>query len=293
MPFQIATFRQHLSTANANYSRHKDSSMAPLEALLATMPGLGPAQWPHVQPLWGSVPHAKQQKYALAGNYIKQFIPALVDAIPCKPKMSFVGYKVMKGPFEGNDDYPLRFYHQHTLTWESSNGHMQSLANVGTRENVTSRTHPASAPFHQVICGNIPISFTQGATTNAGADSGSNGDDHSIGNPALILRRPIVGGSVIADQVYEYTTDGTNWLPIPGAVYEIEKGVRPRNGELVFYFRKQSVNNNLSNRFHFEIEYSIGPEIDTNITRIPVWPAGFASDARLQDYTSRIVARRQ
>jgi len=39
------------------------------------------------------------------------------------------------------------------------------------------------------------------ATTNAGANSGSNGDDNSIGNPALILRRPIATGTAVTGKV--------------------------------------------------------------------------------------------
>ncbi|WP_281558236.1 hypothetical protein [Thalassomonas sp. RHCl1] len=293
MPFSIDTFRQYLKMANDKYAKHKDSSMSPLERHLAGLHAVGATQLPAIQALWGAVPYAKQTKYAGASMYLKQFLPGLVDATPCKPKMEFESYKVAKGPFAGQTDYLVRAYHRHKLTWQSSNGHMGSLANVGTREQVTHRTNPAAAPFHAVLCGSIPLTFTQGATTNAGADSGINRDDHSIGNPALILRRPLTAGSVIADQVYQYTTDGTTWLPIPGATYEIEKGVRLQGGNLVFYFRKEGTNNRLANRFHFEVEYAIGPAITTTITRIPVPPFSYLPMANLSDHTSRIVAQRQ
>jgi len=292
MPFNITTFKQYLTTANPKYSKHKDSSVVPLERHLSTLVAVGPAQLAGIQALWGAIPQLKQRKYAGAGAYLKQFVPALVDAIPCKPKMEFNDYRVLKSDFAGNNDYPLRYYHKHILTWQSSNGNMADLQNVGTRENVTHRTNPAATPFHPVFCGRIPMQFTQGATTNAGANSGSNGDDHSIGNPALILRRPIATGSVVIDQVYEYTTDGVTWLPIPGATYQIEKGVRVRGGNNVFYFSKQSVGN-ISNDFHFEIEYAIGPVVNTTATSIPVVPFSFCSIANLSDYTSRVVSQRQ
>ena len=96
---------------------------------------------------------------------------------------------------------------------------------------------------------------------------------------------------MISDQVYEYTTDGIRWLPIPGARYEIEKGVRNSGGGKVFFFRKQTVSPT-KHPFHFEVEYPIGPPPQSKIDKIPVYPAGFIPTANLQDYASRIVSLR-
>jgi len=267
MPFNITTFKQYLTMANSKYSKHKDSSVAPLERHLNGLVAVGPAQLTGIQTLWGAIPHLKQQKYAGAGAYLKQFVPALVNAIPCKPKMEFLEYRVLKANVGGHNDFPFRHYHKHVFTWQSSNGNMADLQNVGTRENVAHRTNP-------------------------GANGGRNEDDHSIGSPDLILRRPIGLGSVVIDQVYEYTTDGVTWLPIPGATYQLEKGVRVQGGNNVFYFSKQSVGN-ISNDFHFEIEYAIGPVVNTHLTRIGVIPFRYCTIANLSDYTSRVVRQRQ
>jgi hypothetical protein len=289
MPFNIATFRQYLHTANPTYSRLTSSSIQPLENRLAILGAtVGPAVLNQIQPLWAVVPYDKQQKYAAPIGYLKQFVPTLADAIPALPRMAYMEFKVMFMTIGGNARYPARFYHVHRLTWQSSNGRMASLAQVGTRERVTHRTNPAGPPFDALINANIPMAFTQGALTNAGAQGGSNYDDHSTGNPALIVRRPLGVGSVIADQIYEYTADGATWHPIPGAQYEIEKGVRMAGGQHVFFFRKQSAPPH-ANVFHFEVEYPIGPAHPVPGNRIPVVPAGFAAPAQINTYASRII----
>lgn len=291
MPFSINIFRQRLYLANPDYSHYKDSSLAPLENQLAALAGaVGPATLAQIQPLWTVVPYAKQQRYAGAIGYLKQFVPTLVDAIPVSPRMEYREFKVLLNPrlFGGIPNYPMRFYHVHRLVWQSSNGHMASLANVGTRERVTHRTNPAGPPFDAVINASIPMAFTQGATTNAGAQSGENYDDHSTGNPSLIVRRPLAIGSVIADQDYEYTTDGVAWHPIPGARYEIEKGIRMHAGQFVFFFRKQSAPPH-ANLFHFEVEYPIGPSHPVPGNRIDVIPPGFLPLANIYTYASRVI----
>ena len=288
MPFNIDTFRQHLKNANSSYSRFKESSLEPLEKLLEQLgTTVGPTNLQQIQSVWAAVDHEKQQKYVEAAVYLKQFVPELVHAIPVKPEMEFIEFRVMFSPLGDIDKYPMRFYHVHSLTWKSSNGDLDSLNNVGTRERVTHRTNPAGPPFNSVNAG-IPMTFTQGATTANGANCGSNKDDHSIPNPSLNVDRPIVNGSVIADQVYEYTTDGVNWYPIPGAAYEIEKGVRDYSGQKVFFFRKQSAAPN-QNNFHFEVEYPIGPALPVPENRVPVIPAGFASKEQINNYTSRVI----
>lgn len=289
MPFNFATFQQHLQAANPHYSRFKESSMKPLENLLQNLgAAVGPQSLAQIQPLWAAVPHAKQQKYVQAATYLKQFVPALADAIPVSPKMEYVEFKVMFMQLGGNQNYPARFYHVHRLTWKSSNGNMTSLATVGTRERVTHRTPPAGPPFDAQLNAGIPMAFTQGADTNFGANTGENYDDHSTGNPSLIVRRPLAAGSVIADQVYEYTTDGHTWHRIPGADYEIEKGVRMVGGQYRFFFRKQSPPPH-ANRFHFEVEYPIGPQHPVPGNKIAVIPAGFATAADIRAHTSRVI----
>jgi hypothetical protein len=288
MPFVFATFQNHLNTADPHRSRFKESSFAELEDILA---GGMPWNMPHIQAVYGAIPHSKQVKYANACNYLKANVPGLADAIPAKPKMHYRYFKVLKMNHAGNPNYILRFYHAHEFTWISSNGHTASLANVGTRERVTWRTSPAAAPFVPAMHAGIPMTFTQGATTNAGADVCSNFDDHSIGNPDLIVQRPLAAGSAIADQVYEYTADGTNWYPIPGADFELERGVRQRGGRWVMYFRKQNAAGN-RRRFHFEVEYPLAPLAPPAppTVPIPVFPPSLATADIVQNYASRVIS---
>jgi hypothetical protein len=250
MPFVFATFQQHLRAANPNYSRIINSSFSQLENYLNGRT-LGPADFPRIQALYGAIPRDKQQKYSAAANYLKANVAGLADAIPSRPRMHYREFRVMFSPHGGIAKYPLRLYHVHELRWSSSNGEVSSLNTVGTRENVAHRTNPAGPPFDPAINGGIPMQFTQGATTNSGANTCSNYDDHSIGNPTLLVSRPLAAGSVIADQVYEYTTNGTNWYPIPETQFELEKGIRQSRGQMVFFFRKQNGVGN-PNKFHFD-----------------------------------------
>jgi hypothetical protein len=287
--FDISIFSYLLRTANPSYSHHKESSLSPLENYLRTLgPVISPANIDTIQRLWAFVPREKQLKYITAGAYMRQFVPHLVDAIPVSPKMEYKQFKVWLLDMPGILQYPMRFYHVHKLTWQSSNGYMASLFNVGTRERVTHRTSPAGPPFNALVNVDMPMSFTQGATTNNGADTGYNFDDHSIGNPSIIVGRPLTTGSVIADQIYEYTTDGINWHTIYGTSFVIEKGVRMQGGQHVFFFRKQNVPPAQS--FHFEIEYPIGvaPAVAAN-KKIPKWTPAHANEANIRNYANRII----
>jgi hypothetical protein len=286
--YSFAAFQQLVAAANPTQGRLQRSSLHELEQLLQTLGANAPTSLARIQPVWGAVPRDKQLKYKDAGDYLKKHVPGLVDAIPVDPVMTYDEFRVMTGNVGGNANYPMRYYHVHTLTWKSSNGDMESLAKVGTRERVTHRTSPAGPPFDATMNAGIPMSFTQGATTASGANSGTNHDDHSTGNPSLLVRRPLVTGSVIADQVYEYTTDGVTWLPIPGSEFEIEKGVRMSRGAHVFFFRKQNAAVN-PRKFHFEVEYAIGPHHAVTGNRIPVIPAGFAMAGDIRKYASRVI----
>lgn len=290
MPFDFATFQRMLLASNASFSNWKTSSFGPLtDRLKAIGPALGPPHQAEIQLLYGTIPAAKQTQYVNAANYLKQCLPGLADAIPWKPHMHYRSFRVLFADHAGIARYPMRLYHVHELTWKSSNGDVSSLRNVGTRESVTHRTNPAGPPFNAVLNGGIPMHFTQGATSANGSQTCSNFDDHSVGNPTLLVRHPVGEGSVIADQVYQYTTDGVSWFPIPDTEFELEKGVRRSGNKFVFFFRKQNSGNNKT-KFHFEVEYPIGAQLPLpQGNRIPVFPAGFAEAADIRNFASRIV----
>jgi hypothetical protein len=133
MPFNFATFQQHVQGRNTHFSRFKESSLQPLENLLQNLgAAVGPQSLAQIQPVWAAVPHDKQQKYVNAGNYLKQFVPGLADAIPVSSKMRFREFRVLPMTLGANQNYPARFFHVFRLFWKSSNGNLASLKNVGT-----------------------------------------------------------------------------------------------------------------------------------------------------------------
>jgi hypothetical protein len=72
-----------------------------------------------------------------------------------------------------------------------------------------------------------------------GAQFGYGRDDHSIKPPQLVCRTPYVSGSCIAEQWYQYSFDGQNWINLPGAAYLIHKGIRLSKGRLFSFSRRQ------------------------------------------------------
>ena len=263
--FSADVFSNLISNANQSYSKHKNSSMQELDAYLTNN---GASNAENIQTLWAKIQFNKQQKYKAAGDYLKSCIPGgLVDAIPINPTMEFTDYKVSSCDAFGIANLPIRYFHVHRLRWCSSNGNLASLKNILTREYVAHRSAPNGPPFNR-LCDSIPVAFNCGGGQ---ANTGQNVDEHSVANPRLILRSDFDVGSVVADQNYQYSEDnGKTWLTIPGAVYEIEKGVRvsKSGGQKVFFFRKQDP----KGRFHFEVEYQIGELIvaGANTKKVPL-----------------------
>jgi hypothetical protein len=206
------------------------------------------------------VPSAKQQRYTNALNYLLGEIAGvnstLPYGIPINPKMALTELRLAdafdSGKLIMKDGYISQVVH---LSWISSNGVMSSLSQIQTRERVKSVGDPTAAPFNHLNHHDLDYTFGGGA-----ANFGGNDDDHFFPHPTFICRRPLSLGLHRFDQVYEYSHDkGATWLPIPGAVYVIEKGVRQIDGQYVMYFKKTG--NTLqggNDPFHLEVEFEIG-----------------------------------
>jgi hypothetical protein len=152
---------------------------------------------------------------------------------------------------------PMKFLHEHKLSWESSDGDLRSLAGIKTREKVVYDKPTQGIPFCEAA--DPDQDFIQSGNDG---DKGEGFDDHSVMWPALICAYPRQAGKITANQVYEYQlppyTPGT-WTAIPGAYFILEKEVyekTPGNWVLKFTKKNDPVNN--PNNFLFEVEYKIG-----------------------------------
>ena len=295
MTFDYERFRRELREVNEEYRQELGEEFVRLEKKLDGLGSrVGPTYFNGIEALYALVPNKQkmEKKYGKAIEYLRRYVPGMASAIPFNLTMKYIEFKVLYLDLvQGMDPYAYRFYHVHEVRWESSTGNLSDLAKVATREHVTYRSDPAAGPFDSDVQGKVPREFTQPRSLNYNAHHGKNIDDHSIVNPALSLKRPTKVCSLIADQVYEYTTDGKSWYPIYGGEYEVEKGIRWRGSKKVFYFRKQGKPPHL-NRYHFEVEYDIGLTAYWNKRVIPM--IGISSDsaskAELADFGGVLVS---
>lgn len=262
MPFSMTQFMSLVVAQNRSFGRIKGSSLDPLLAILQAPNALH--RKAEIANAVAFIPYQKQMKYQQALNYLRiqmpiTEIPQIPYAIPVDPKMELDAFKVMMRSYVGGGILnPGSYHHEFRLSWKSSNGHLASLARCGTRENVKFRSAPDQPPFNYVQK-DTPMQFTQGATTNNGANAGCCIDDHSTVIPSIICTNPRVPGELVAEQIYEYTTDGTNWREIPGARFLLKKGVRTSGAGFVFYFAKTNWAPHNQKTYRFEVEYPIGP----------------------------------
>ena len=266
--YNFDEFMRRVKNCNPQFKRFKmTSDLDPLMKVLNSNGqkwNFAPAGIAQVQKAVQELKTPAITKYKNALLYLSQELKVSPGAIPAKPKMKYTKFYSFLGTYDGVNGSGQRksfppcktaFGHEHVFTYESSNGDLGALTSVGTREHVKHRTHPGSAPFNE-IQGKGEAEFTQGATTNSGANIGKCTDVHSIKLPWFICRYPRQVGSVIAEQWYQYTCDGIHWQNIPGAAYLLEKGVRTGgpSGFLLF-FKKSNWQEHNKEPFHFEVEY--------------------------------------
>jgi hypothetical protein len=300
-PFQLSAgfnpgyFRRLIEQANPNLSRFKESALEPLLTITDRMTmgqSFNPTVKDQIQELVFFVPYDKQQKYKKALEYLRDQAKIVIGGRPCHPGMEFeklgVGVFIYAAGGQNVTLNPGSFHHLFKFTWKSSNGNMESLRSVGTREFVTFRTSPAAPPFNYVQA-SIPMTFNQG--TPDGGQFGNCTDDHSTKHPRLVCAYPRVAGELVAEQWYQYTNDrGLTWKNIPEAAYLIIKGVRPGKGGMVYFFKKTNWTPHNNKAFNFEVEYEIGAPPN------PMPPNGIklsmqtGNDANLKQYALRVIS---
>jgi hypothetical protein len=305
--FSPAIFQTKLAKVNDHMSRFRQSALEPLLRALPAVPGpvLG-ALRDAVQECVLNIPHDKQAKYADALGYLAGTANIVVGARPTDPTMELVYYQANQYQYVATDGgqnkpntevpghQPLKSYHHvFDIKWKSSNGNMASLANVGTREHVKFRTQPGEAPFTDALA-DTPIEFFHGQSTS-GANTGYGRDDHFTKPPSLVCRQPWEAGELVADQWYQYTLDnGTTWKNIPGAAYNLIKGVRRDNqNRWVFYFSKRNWAPHNTKRFNFEVEYLLQVPFPPPAPGRKLGKAYGGSDhVRPEDHCSRVISRK-
>ena len=271
--FQYAEFEKRVKKANPQLSRFTKSSLEPLMKQLEQVRNVAnPAQKKAIQEEIFKIPHDRHQKYKDALAYLTQTLGVKVCARPSDPTMELAYFAAGEFLYEGINSnrqmvlssshpgyVPVHSYHHvFDIKWKSSNGNPASLAQVGTREHVKFRTQPGGPPFNQNLA-DTPIEFFHGVSTT-GANTCLGRDDHMTKPPALICSFPLQPGELVADQWYQYTIDnGATWENIPGAAYNIIKGVRKSGADWIFYFAKKNWFPHNTKPFHFEVEYKIHP----------------------------------
>ena len=263
----VTKVRSEAAAVNKTLGRILTSSLEPLFKELGTQPTLNPnpAQALRIQEAICHIPHDRQTKYQNALNVLKT-AGFHICGRPCDPTMHFVRFDMGEFPYVGLDHArqpklvilkPGSLHHVFDFKWKSTTGNLQSLARVWTREFVKFRTPQTDAPFNSAMPSDMQ--FYWGESNSA--SSGFGRDDHSIKPPKLVCRFPWVAGENVAEQWYQYSFDGQNWLNIPGAAYLLTKGVRQSGGKWVFYFRKSNWSPHNTKSYNFEAEYPLDPPL--------------------------------
>jgi hypothetical protein len=285
MAFDWNQFKAILETENSHFRRFKRSSS--LDALVGQIKGR--TQFPddvkrQIREAIAFIPYDKQRKYAQTlANVSKQIelkIPSFPFAVPANLTMKFTKFELFMGtytgynalnqtksidlmPREGDNSLPGAFVHEHRLSWESSNGNTESLANVRTREHVRFQREPQSPPFNHLQDPDQDFRapgppFDTNCKGTKGATSGI--DTHSTKPPSLITAYPRVAGTLLAEQTYEYSVDdGVNWDIIDGSHFLLEKSVFRRGADWIFSFSKRNWAPYNPKGFDFKVEYLITP----------------------------------
>jgi len=223
MPFTIANLNQQLLLDNPTFERIINSDLHALVALLRQVPATWTAAL--VAAEMKKVSAAKWIKYAGTRRYLEAQIPTLTSHLRATP----IGFTTIKMSSELVDTI-LR----HTFKWTSDTGNMGDLAAVVTREYVTWGQWPVAL----TACIGLPhgAAYTHpghhGGLAANPANLGKGQDDHALMGPFSGAVLNFAGAATVApmDQVYQYSYDRINWLPIPGSTFTIVREVRALGG---------------------------------------------------------------
>lgn len=302
--FKLTEFNTRVTKVNSHFARHKQSSLQPLLDELAKLrAGPTPLQKKSIQQAIFDIPANKQTKYKKALEYLAQNFGVKICGCPAKPTMELESFRTSGFLYHGfdaskkqilNTDDPTHvpvesLHHVFDLKFKSSTGNLSSLTKVGTREHIKFRTKPGGPPFNDSLA-DTPQEFHHGVSTS-GANTGYGRDDHMTKPPGLICRIPFESGELIADQWYQYTIDsGATWENIPGAAYNIVKGVRKIGGQWLFYFIKKNWFVHNKTPFHFEAEYALNPPQPAANPAKKLGRCGQAVKAEIKTYAHKVVS---
>jgi hypothetical protein len=212
MPFNVARLNEQLLLDNPTYERFVRSDLHTLIEMLRQTP----ARWTPamVAAEMKKVSADKWLKYARTRGYLEVEISTLKRLLRATP----TGFRTTSMSSRLDNTY-LR----HTFRWVSDTGSLQDLAATFTREKVTWPQWPLAL----LDCiGDDDLYKSPGQHTGLAANPASMGggtDDHALLGPfsQKILSYRGVAVSAPMDQVYEYSYDSVNWLPIPDSTFKI------------------------------------------------------------------------
>ena len=218
MPFTVAGFNQELALDNPTYERVLRSDLHALVTALRQVP----ATWTllTLSVAMKTISAVKWTKYGRTRRYLEAQIPGLTALLRAVPS----GFMTIAMTSQLSNTI-LR----HTFRWTSDTGNVPDLALAVTRERVTWPQWPAAltaciglphgaayiGPGHHVGLANNPATLAMGQ------------DDHALMGPFNGAILNYAGGPVSAhmDQVYEYSYDRVNWMPIPNSNFTIVRHV--------------------------------------------------------------------
>ena len=292
---------------NPNFKKFAlSSTLDPLIKELKTNSHNTPAGKARIQKLIAFMPSAKQTSYSRSLAYLTTTLGVHAGAIPANAVMEFTQFQIISGYYTGfnatgqskmivldpaapGSPGPRSFIHTHKLSWASSNGNPGSLANVRTREYVKFLTDTQAPPFNKIQDPDREF-YAPGNMGSSGSTSGT--DDHSTKLPSLICCNPRQAGSLRGEQKYQFSLDnGTTWQDMDNGQFLLEKTVRRVGNDWVLTFKKTNWAPHNSKKFHFEVEYTIGPAPEyMPRTDADVVKAGFQQNADIKQWARRVVA---
>jgi hypothetical protein len=240
MPFDFATLHQQILLDNPTYERmpfvHSD-----LHTLVAMLRQIPPVWTPAmVAAEMKRISSIKWLKYARTRRYLEREIPTLTSLLRATP----TGFQTIAMSSQLFDAI-LR----HTFRWASDTGNLQDLAVVFTRERVTWPQWPQAL----VNCIGLPhgAEYTvpgqhTGLAAANPASAGQGQDDHALMGPFNQTILHYQGAAIRApmEQVYEYSYDRVNWLPIPNSGFSIVREVTGlANGRVQLSITKTNLTN--------------------------------------------------
>ena len=218
MPFDIAALNRELLLDNPTHERVLRSDLHALVEILRQVP----ARWSPamVAAEMKKISSVKWLKYVRTRRYLESEIPTLTGLLRATPS----GFRTIHMSSQ-MDDTILR----HGFTWTSDTGNLPDLARVTMRAKVTwpqwSADLTACIGLQHGAAYTAP-GFHNGLANNS-AFTGQGSDDHLLMGPFSDSILKYRGAAVRApmEQVYEYSYDSMNWLPILNSRFSIVREV--------------------------------------------------------------------